>query len=126
MLLPVQWKHWIQADILRIDQICNPTESRVLGQQELVEKFGITCNFLQALTLRMSIPHAWKTQLTGNYKGNISHIFGMEINKKCFDILSSNPRRWYEEIVRRQAPPFNRDKGWVRDLDLSDQGCVAP
>lgn len=45
----------------------------------------------------MSIPHEWKVILTGNYKGDVAPMFGMEINHKHFNILSSQ-RLWDDKL----------------------------
>lgn len=98
MLPSVNWKKWIEAGILMVNHICHESESRTLGQQEIKDKFGINWNFLEALRIRSSIPHKWRAKLTENFTQK------------------------FEEMVRRVAPPFNRDKSCVRDLNLEEQG----
>lgn len=111
---------WLDAGIILINQICHPSESRIHGQQEITGKFGIRCNFLEALTVRTSIPYEWRMRLTENYLGDIYLCFEIEINKKHFNVLSFIPRKWYEEMTRALVHTFNRALSWSRYLNLAD------
>lgn len=122
MLSAASWRRWIDAGIFLVNHICHPVENRIFGQQEIVDKFGIKCNFLEALSIRTSIPHSLRASLSRNFSDNILHKFELKVNDKSFDVLNSNSRLWYEELVRVSAQPFSRAKGWDKDLNLADGG----
>lgn len=117
------WKRWMEAGILLINNICHDTENRLLGHEEMSEKFLIRCNFLEALTIRNSIPHAWRSKLTSNFQEEItlSHLF--DINGTKFDPCTSSPRGWYSEWVRALKTPFSRENSWNRELANHDQNA---
>lgn len=50
------WRHWIDAGILMIQHVCHPTDNRIMAQEENRDKYNIKCNFLEALSIRQSIP----------------------------------------------------------------------
>lgn len=74
------WKRWIEAGIIIINDICHDTENRLLGHEEINEKFHIRCNFLDALTICNSIPHAWRSQLTASFQEEVSYSHSIHIN----------------------------------------------
>lgn len=67
MLKAESWKSWLAAGIITVHHLCHPTENRLLGHQEISETFNIKCNFLDALRIRSSVPHEWRTLLSNNF-----------------------------------------------------------
>lgn len=63
-----RWKSWIEAGVHTINDICHERENRLLGHEEIREKYHIRCNFLEALTIRSSIPHEWRAKLLLTFK----------------------------------------------------------
>lgn len=90
-----------------------------MGHEEIQDKYQIMGNFLEALTLRNSIPIAWRRQISANFQEEISlkHIF--YINHKRFDLLSSSPRQWYSVWVGALGRPFSRADSWEAELSPS-------
>lgn len=62
-----------------IQHVCHPSEPRHLGQVELADRYGIHCNFLEALRICSSVPHSWRAQLTHSYVGDVAIKYEMEI-----------------------------------------------
>lgn len=120
MLSASLWGRWTAAGITLVNHICHPVENRVLGQQEIKAKFGIKCNFLEALTVRSSIPFSWRSLLSQDFQGEISQRFEFQLNSQRFDVINSSPKKWYEEMTKEAAHPFNRAAGWDRDLNLGE------
>lgn len=114
-------KHFL---VFLIHHICHPHKNRLLGQEELVDKYGVKCNFLEALTLRNSIPHPWRTMLTSRFPENVPFKHKMEINGKPFDVMHSNPKDWYRECVRKKTQPFTRQDSWDRELGTNVQSVT--
>lgn len=112
------WHGWAEAGVTLVHHICHPLEDRLMDQEELRSKYNIRCNFLQALSLRQSIPHQWRTLLTPGFSQDVEEKFILEINGTRFNLLTSNPRLWYREFVRSSAQPFSRSESWSRELAL--------
>lgn len=108
---------WIGAGILQVHDICHPTENRLLGHTELQQRFGVQCSFLQALSLRASVPFSWKSLLSQDYRGRTRFQYQMKIQHTTFDILDSSPKMWYRERLNELRPPFARKDSWSRDLE---------
>lgn len=121
MLQSESWRQWLEAGIVNVHQLCHQTEDRMLGHQEISSKFGIKCNFLEALRIRNSIPYNWRTSLTRNYPEDVGVTYNMQINNTRFDLLSSNPRQWYTEEVRSRGHPFNRAEAWRKELGIGER-----
>lgn len=116
-----QWRRWAEAGITLINHLCHPTKDRVLGHLELCDRYQINCNFLQALTVRHSIPHSWRQMLTAGFSRPISPKFTFEINGTRFGILNSSPKGWYRKLVGKCASPFSRGSSWRTELDVQTE-----
>lgn len=121
MLRAESWKTWVTAGIITIHHLCHPSESRLLGHQEISDTFGIKCNFLEALRVRNSVPYEWRALLSNNIQEDIEVKYTLEINQKRFDLLTGNPRLWYLEEIRSRSHAFNREDSWKRELGMGEQ-----
>lgn len=116
MLKHSQWRGWIEAGVTLIHHLCHDTDDRLLGHEEIQEKFQIRCNFLEALTVRNSIPYAWRTQVSANFREETALTHAISINQKRFDISTSSPKQWYSEWVATLGRPFSRAERWEEEL----------
>lgn len=55
---PIFKPNWESKGIRSIQDLCHPSEPRLLSHTELSQKFGVRCSFLDALGLRLSVPLA--------------------------------------------------------------------
>lgn len=55
---PIYRRTWESRGVHSIQDICYPVKGRFPSQQELSEKFGVRCSFLDILGLRLSVPQA--------------------------------------------------------------------
>lgn len=88
----------------------------MLGHEEINAKFNIKCNFLEALTIRNSIPFAWRSQISADFSEEVSHTHCCLINNKRYDVLNSSPEQWYSGWVSSLGAPFSRLEKWNDDL----------
>lgn len=117
-MFPNTLRHaWTRAGISQVQDISHPSENRLLGQLELQDRYRVSCNFLQALSIRSSIPHSWRSLLSADFRGNTNRRYCMELNRSEVDILNSSPKRSYRELVREVKPIFSRAESWSRDLN---------
>lgn len=110
---------WKRAGVLRVKDLCHPSEDRLLSHQEIEDRYGIQCNFLQALTFRLTIPHLWRHLLSANFSGGtgIGNKYNMVIGQSTLDAMNTSPKEWYRGIVREACPPFSCRDSWIRDLN---------
>lgn len=116
MLTRDQWYKWIKAGVLNVGQISHPSEGRLLSQEELAEKLGISINFLQSLSLRSAIPFSWKRLLLNGCPGDPQLKYEVRIQDQKFDLLNSHQRSWYKAKVSTKAQEIKRKLSWIKDL----------
>lgn len=121
ILVRDQWRGWAEAGVSLVHHLCHSQENRLMGHQEIKEKFNINCNFLQALTIRQSVPNHWRSLITAGFSRQISNKFLFDINDTHFDLLNSSPKSWYRQSVKKLATPFSRGASWMRELNLQTQ-----
>lgn len=114
-----RWSRWIGAGILTIDQLCHPTEDRLMGHEELGNAYPIQPTFLEALALRNSIPLQWRRALSKNFKGSDKISYGLNIHDHHFNLLDSAPKDWYRAIIKGCQQEIKRKKSWADELSLS-------
>lgn len=61
---------WQDKGIETVGDLCHQSENRLLSHTEISDKFGIVCTFLEALSLRASIPLKWRRALTQDWTDN--------------------------------------------------------
>lgn len=116
MLTRDRWPNWIEAGIITVGHISHSTKERLLGQEEIFSKFQVRTNFLDALSLRSSIPTQWKRLGLQTNEGEAEPKFLFTIQKDKFDILNSHQRKWYSAFVSSKAQVIKRKMSWTRDL----------
>lgn len=58
---------WEETGIVTIGDLCHESEDRLLSHTEIATKYSLPCSFLDALSLRMSIPMGWSRCLTRDW-----------------------------------------------------------
>lgn len=62
----ILWPGWQEQEIETVGDIYHETEDRLMSHSVISEKFSVRCTFLEALSIRASIPMQWKRSLTKN------------------------------------------------------------
>lgn len=110
------WHKWIEAGIPTIGHVCHSEEGRLLGQEEIADKFKLNANFLQSFSLRSSIPFTWKKLLMDDCTKDPQLKYDFRIEDQKFDLHNSHQRSWYKAIVRTKAQEIKRKGSWVKEL----------
>lgn len=95
---------WEPQGIRTINDICHPTEPRLLSHQEISSKYDVHCSFLDMLSLRLSVPLAWRRAITANWSPTPDPTARSGINillpgEQPMDILNVSPRQLYRAFI---------------------------
>lgn len=110
------WRKWIDAGVMMVHHVCHPTESRIMGQEEISNTYNIKRNFLEALSVRQSIPFSWRSQLSANFRPDVEPRYEFTICSNRLNIMDSTPKEWYSQWVQTSRQSFNREDGWAREF----------
>lgn len=119
---PIFNDNWESRGIRSIQDICHPTEPRLLSHIELSEAFGIRCSFLDILGLRLSVPLAWRQSLSANFVSQPdptvrTGIFVSIPGDQPTDVANLAPRKLYSALILSKG---HRSTAYKRWLDHSD------
>lgn len=101
---PIVKPSWQAKGILTLHDICHPTQARLLSHQELTEKYDVRCSFLDMLSLRLSVPLAWRQSLSANWSPtpDPSARSGAQIKlpgEQPADVLNVSPKQIYRAFI---------------------------
>lgn len=115
---PLHNRPWSSKGIRVIQDICHPTEDRLLSHIEVQEKYGIKCTFLEMLSIRLCIPLAWRQTLTKDWvlppifpRGPLLHFPDHDTE----DIRNISPKKTYSLLLLAKniiSVAFHR---WTRE-----------
>lgn len=71
----IHWPTWQEKGIEMVGDICHESEDRLMSHIEITDKFNLRCTFLDALSIRASIPIHWRKALTKNWQPNPRAFF---------------------------------------------------
>lgn len=107
-----RWNKWMASGILTVNDICMPDQARLMGQQEIEERYNIQTNFLDNLSLRNSIPLEWRRSLTRDFVGDTDIKYEISTQGEKLDILNSSPKTWYSAILKSKRQEIKRKETW--------------
>lgn len=84
-----KWRRWMDTGIVMVHHLCHPNENRIMGQGEIAHTFNIKCNFLDAFSVRQSIPFPWRSKLSAHVTGEVPPKHKLIINSKRLNVLDS-------------------------------------
>lgn len=109
---------WEARGILSIDDICQPKEGRLCSHTEISRKYGVKCTFLDALSLRLSIPLAWRQALTPEWQKpplppSLSGIDILLPREQPQDIQMVSPKAMYKALILQPDTHPTAYKRWT-------------
>lgn len=112
---------WDAAGIHSIQDICHPSEGRLLSHSELSENYGVACSFLDMLSLRLGVPLSWRQTLTNNFSPQAdptahSGVYVSLPNEQPRDIINVNLNSCTLPLSCQNSTAFKR---WVDSPDPS-------
>lgn len=120
---PLHRPLWESKGIHTVHDICHPTENRLLSHEELSIRYDVTCSFLDMLSIRLSIPLAWRQSLSSNWStppdpSSRSGIYVLLPEEQPKDILNVSPKQLYRAFIHLLDHTGAAYKKW---LELPDQ-----
>lgn len=120
---PLANKGWETKGIHTINDICHPSEARLLSHQELADRYNVRCSFLDMLSLRLSVPLEWRRSLTANWSPTPdpterSGVMIVLSGEQPMDVLNASPKQIYRAFISTLGHISTAFKRWQ---DHSDQ-----
>lgn len=91
-------------------QLCHPSEDRLLGQNEIENKFSIRTNFLETLLIRNNIPHEWRQTLNKDFEGDHDIKYEIHIQDTSLDIVTRHKKECYRALVAEKKNTIREKK----------------
>ncbi len=76
----IYWGNWVKSGITKIGHIIDK-KGNFYSHTEIKQKYNISCNFINILTLKQSIPFKWRQTL--NTTSKICHSVDNQVQVKC-------------------------------------------
>lgn len=97
-------KDWEAKGIHTIQDVCHPTEPRLLSHQELAAKFDVRCSFLDMLSIRLSIPLEWRQSISANWTPTPNldvrpRVHILLPGEQPMDVLNLSPKQLYRAYI---------------------------
>lgn len=95
---------WATKGINTIQDICHPTEARLLSHQELSTRFDVRCSFLDMLSLRLCVPLSWRQAISASWSPPhvLTDMSGVHIllpGEQPMDVLNVSPKQLYQALI---------------------------
>lgn len=87
---PIQGGEWKRAGINRISDLCHHNTGRFFSHTEVAAKYNVSCNFLDLLRVRLSIPLHWRGMLTEIPTTTVNQPSDFEVKVKAQDTVDAS------------------------------------
>lgn len=118
---PVYWHRWSAAGIRTIADLLHTQEARFLFHEELSQRFGIPCSFLNVLQLRTAIPAKWKRLLVNPAPQNtIVDLYIRPTMEDYLKITSATSKKIYASLILCKMPTVSAQVKWAETFPDMD------
>lgn len=108
------WRTWLNAGIVRVNDLLHPVSPRFMSHEELALKYGINVSFLKVLQIRSCLPFDWRRHLLGCANPEISIIPQIQASDgSLVDILNITSKRIYSIIIAKKRQPVSAQRKWL-------------
>ena len=126
---PFLWLDWYKKGIFKIKHLLNNVGG-FLTPDELRMKYGISCNFLQNLQIRQSIPLDWRQKIMSAVWLNSKEPHeGLQLNHKSeltdLNKLTSNQVYWHLISLQKCKTPSSISK-WHETFQIPVDPNINP
>lgn len=110
------------AGIVTINDICHENDNRLLSHEEISQKFGITCTFLDTMRLRMGIPLHWRSVISSGFRAASCPTHDIQFSSgTILSVITTSSKRLYSEIVAQKRGLISSQRRWEGMVDISGQ-----
>ena len=121
--VPYEWASWQTKGIQYVSDILN-ANGDFLSHNEISEKFGVRCHFLQALQIRQSLPLEWRRVIRTEYSHKPVREPFIHFNGTLLPLNKCTTRFIYECYVQtKYVTPTSvlKWKTFHEDFDMSEE-----
>ena len=124
---PLSWKTWKDSGILKVQDIIE--KGQFMSEKQIFDTYGLRCNFLQALQIRMCLPGVWRQTITDS---------NIQLDKDCLyianrvpqpvNILTMHSRELYWIVQDECSPKLTGQSRWYKiypDLGIMNETWSA-
>ena len=121
--VPYEWASWQTKGIQYVSDILN-ANGDFLSHNEISEKFGVRCHFLQALQIRQSLPLEWRRVIRTEYSHKPVREPFIHFNGTLLPLNKCTTRFIYECYVQTKYVTPTSVLKWKtlhEDFDMSEE-----
>ena len=121
--VPYEWASWQTKGIQYVSDILN-ANGDFLSHNEISEKFGVRCHFLQALQIRQSLPLEWRRVIRTEYSHKPVRAPFIHSNGTLLPLNKCTTRFIYECYVQTKYVTPTSVLKWKtlhEDFDMSEE-----
>ena len=121
--VPYEWASWQTKGIQYVSDILN-ANGGFLSHNEISEKFGVRCHFLQALQIRQSLPLEWRRAIRTEYSHKPVGEPFIHFNSTLLPLYRCTIRFIYECYVQMKYVTPTSVLKWKtlhQDFDMSEE-----
>ena len=111
---PIFWKSWKEAGIVRVEDIL--IDGSFMSDTQISQRYGVQCNFLQALQIRHSIPGSWRASLSnGEVQTPEECVWIINNTPDIVNLFSTSSRELYWIVLYRYSQMVTKnEQKWGR------------
>lgn len=107
------WKAWATAGTVHVKDLLHPMLPRFLSHEEIIETYGVTCSFLHALQIRVSLPGHWRTLIKDSAQSSFTPNLRLTTSVGSrVDVENTSPRRLYSMLIVNRIQPVAAQVKW--------------
>lgn len=111
---PFVWPTWRDAGIRYINDLLQKEEARFLSHEEIEQKFGVRCSFLQLLQIRAAIPVSWKRLLVSQASQSPPTPLIIQTGEgTCIEVDKVTTRKLYGALVASKKQEVLPKRKWT-------------
>lgn len=107
------WRPWLNAGIIRVNNLLHQNYSRFMSHEELSVTYNINVSFLQMLQIRSCLPFTWRRLLVGMANPDITIRPQIQsADGSRIDISNITSKKIYSHIILRKQQAISAQKKW--------------
>lgn len=111
---PLIWQKWREAGIVVINDLLHREFPRFLSHEEIQNRFGVECSFLQVLQIRSAIPCKWKRTLIHPANPELELLPLVRRSDGILMVVSNkSAKKIYQELIKCKTLQISSQNKWA-------------